>query len=276
MAEASTILHQQRRAAFGPPSAWLRLVTLLVALFLLLPSCVVVAMSFSAGKLLTFPPQGFSLEWYGNFFRSKAWSGATVNSLQVALLATAGATLLGTLAAVGLVRGRPPGGGVMRAILLSPMIVPVVVSGLGFYISVQSSGLGAFPSLVLAHIVLATPFVLLTVSASLYGLPRQYELAAYTLGAGRGYTFLRVTLPLIFPGVGVGALFAFVTSWDEIVAALFLSSPRMRTLPVTMWEQARHTVDPTIAAASSLLTLVTLLVLLAALSRRRFRRAAAG
>lgn len=269
MADPGQALHQQRRAAFGPPGPWLRLATLLVALFLLLPSAVVVAMSFSAGKLLTFPPQGFSLEWYGNFFASRTWSGSTLNSLQVALLATLGATLLGTLAAVGLVRGRPRGRGLLRAILLSPMIVPILVSALGFYISVQVTGLDAFTSLVLAHIVLATPFVLLTVSASLYGLSPQYELAAYTLGAGRGYTFLHVTLPLILPGVGVGALFAFVTSWDEIVAALFLSSPRLRTLPVTMWEQARHSVDPTIAAASSLLTLATLLVLLAVLARRR-------
>lgn len=274
MSLADRIAYRQRRAAFGPPGLWLRAATLLVSLFLLLPSCVVVAMSFSAGKLLTFPPQGFSVQWYANVFASKAWSGSIVNSLQVALLATAGATVLGTLAAVGLVRGRPRGAGLIRAVLLSPMIVPVLVSGLGFYISVQASGLGTFPSLVLAHIVLATPFVLLTVSASLFGLPRHYEMAAYSLGAGRGYTFMHVTLPLILPGVATGALFAFVTSWDEIVAALFLSGPKLRTLPVTMWEQARHSVDPTIAAASSLLTLLTLLVLLTALIRRRFRRTA--
>ncbi len=261
-----------RSIAFARTPAWLRLVGLLVSLFLLLPSCVVVLMSFSSGKLLTFPPPGYGLDWYANFFRSKAWTGATVNSLEVALLSTLAAVLLGTLAALGLVRGRPRGAGLLRGLLLSPMIVPVIVSGLGMYITVQGLGLASFPSLVAAHTVLAIPFVLLPVSASLYGLPREFELAAYSLGAGRAYAFRRVTLPLILPGVAVGGIFAFVTSWDEIVVALFLTGPKTRTLPVTMWEQARHTIDPTIAAASSLLTLLTFAVLLVALARRRFRR----
>lgn len=263
-------------AVIGRPPAWLKLLGLLVSLFLLLPSCIVVLMSFSAGKLLTFPPPGYGLDWYANFFHSRAWTSSTLTSLQVALLSTALAVVLGTLAALGLVRGRPRGAGLMRALLLSPMIVPVIVSGLGMYITVQGIGLASFPALVAAHTALAIPFVLLTVSASLYGLPREFELAAYSLGAGRGYAFRRVTLPLILPGVGVGAVFAFVTSWDEIVVALFLTGPKTRTLPVTIWEQARHTIDPTIAAASSLLTLVTFAVLLAALARRRFRRLSGG
>ena len=271
---AAGAARDQRRVAIGRPSAGLRLAGVLVSLFLMLPSCIVVVMSFSSGKLLTFPPPGYGVEWYGKFFASETWTGSTLVSLQVALLATLFATLLGTLAAIGLVRGRPRGAGLMRALILSPMIVPLIVTGLGMYIAVQAIGLGSFVSLVVAHTVLGTPFVLLTVSASLYGLPREFEQAAYSLGAGRFYTLRRVTLPLVLPGVGVGALFAFVTSWDELVVALFLTEPSTRTLPVTMWEQARYTIDPTIAAASSLLTFLTFVVVLVALARRRIGRRA--
>lgn len=264
---------EERRAAIGRPSPWLRLAVLLVALFLMLPSVIVVMMSFSSGKLLTFPPPGYGLDWYAHFFDSRQWTDSTLISLQIALLATAAATVLGTLAAIALVRGRPRGAGLMRAILLSPMIVPLIVTGLGMYIAVRQAGLASYPALVAAHTVLGVPYVLLAVSASLYGLPREYDHAAHSLGASRGYTLWHVTLPLIRPGVAVGALFAFVTSWDELVVALFLSEPTTRTLPVTMWEQARYTTDPTIAAASSMLTMVTFLVLLAALLLRGLRRA---
>lgn len=251
---------------------WLYLLVLFVGVFLVVPSAVVVVMSFSSGRLMTFPPPGYGIEWYVNFFRSPEWSGSALNSLQIAILSTILATVLGTLTALGLVRGRPWAAGLINSLIVSPLIVPLVITAIGMYFAYHKLGLGAFAGLVLGHTVLAMPFPTITVAAALYGLDPDLDLAASNLGAGPWRSFRRVTLPLILPGVLTGAVFAFVTSWDEIVVALFLTSPTLRTLPVTMWEQARHSVDPTIAAASSMLTGVTILVLVAMLAARYLAR----
>ena len=257
------------------PRWWLYALGSAVAVFLIAPSVVVVLMSFSSGKMMMFPPPGFGLDWYRNFFESDEWIGSALHSLQIATSAAVLATCLGTLTAFGLVKSRPGIKRLTNAVILSPMIVPVVVTAIGMYFTYHRMGLSPFLSIVIAHSVLGLPYAVITVAASLYGLDEDLELAARNLGAGPWRSFFRITLPLIFPGVAVGAIFAFVSSWDEVVVALFLTTPTLRTLPVTMWEQTKSTVDPTIAAASSLLTTFTLVLLLAVIAFRRLSLVAA-
>jgi putative spermidine/putrescine transport system permease protein len=237
-----------------------------VALLLVLPLLLVIPMSFSDGNLLRFPPEGFSFRWYDNFFSDRDWTDAAMTSLKVGLASAALATVLGTLAAMGLVRGSFPGRGVLTAIMLSPLMVPLVVVAIGVYfVFVRLHIAGSYTGLILAHTSLAMPFVIVNVAASLRNFDTRLELAAQSLGAGRVRTFARVTLPLILPGVSVGALFAFLTSWDEVVVSIFLSSPLIRPLPVVMWTQVRTQIDPTIAAVATMLTALTVLMLLAVL-----------
>ncbi len=252
------------------PGLWLCAFGAAVAVFLIAPSVIVVVMSFSSGKILLFPPPGFGVEWYANFFRSEEWVGSALNSLEIALLSSMLATVLGTVTAFGLVRGRPRTAQITNAIMLSPLIVPLVVTAIGMYFTYHMLGLGAYAGIVAAHTTLGLPYVVVTVAASLYGLDADLELAARNLGANPWRGFFRITLPLIMPGVAIGGIFAFVSSWDEVVVALFLTTPTLRTLPVTMWEQTKSTVDPTIAAASSLLTTFTLFLLLISVTLRRF------
>jgi putative spermidine/putrescine transport system permease protein len=184
---------------------------------------------------------------------------------------TAGlATLLGTLAALGITRGRFPGRTLVNALTLSPLIVPVVIIAIGmFSLFVQWRISGSLVGLVLAHTALALPFVIVNVATSLRTMDRNLELAAANLGATPARSFLRITLPIIFPGVLAGAIFAFITSWDEVVVAIFLTSARFRTLPVEMWEQVRQVVDPTVAAVATTLLVVTTGLLLLLLVVRR-------
>ena len=252
------------------PGPWLFGFGGVVAIFLIAPSAVVIVMSFSSGKILLFPPPGFGIHWYVNFFSSQEWIGSAFNSLQIGLLASLLATVLGTITAFGLVRGRARTAQLTMAIILSPLIVPLVVTAIGIYFTYQLMGFSPFTGIVIAHTALGLPYVVVTVAASLYGLDADLELAARNLGASSWRGFWRITLPLITPGVATGAIFAFVSSWDEVIVALFLTTPTMRTLPVTMWQQTKSTVDPTIAAASSLLTTFTLFLLLMVITLRRF------
>jgi putative spermidine/putrescine transport system permease protein len=198
------------------------------------------------------------------------WSTGFVNSAQVASLTAVLATVLGTLAALGTVRGRFPGKSAVNALILSPLIVPVIIIAIGmFSLFVRWKIAGSIVGLVLAHTALAVPFVVINVATSLRTIDRNLELAAMNLGAGPARTFFRITLPMILPGVFAGALFAFITSWDEVVVSIFLTTARFRTLPVEMWEQVRQVVDPTVAAVSTTLLAVTTTVLLLALVVRR-------
>jgi putative spermidine/putrescine transport system permease protein len=246
----------------------------MIGLFLMLPAIVIIPASFSAGSALRFPPQGFSTRWYANFFTSPMWTSAAITSVKVAGVVVVLATVLGTATALGMVRGRYPGRAIVTALVLGPMIVPIVVLVIGMYFFFLRLGLvGSFLGVVIAHSVLALPFVVVPVGAALRGVDPSLELAAQNLGAGPGRTFLRITLPLILPAVAAGAVFAFVTSFDEVVAALFLTSPSFVTLPVVMWGQARAFLDPTLAAVSSLLMGITSLALVAVLAARLRERA---
>jgi putative spermidine/putrescine transport system permease protein len=235
----------------------------LTVFYLLAPTLVIVPMSFTEAKILSFPPEGFTLQWYAKMATDRQWSTGIVNSIQVATLTAVLSTVLGTLAALGLARGRFPGRSVVNGLALSPLIVPVVVIGIGMFgLFVQWRLSGSLVGLVLAHTALALPFVIVAVSTSLRTMDRNLELAAANLGADPRRSFLHITFPIILPGVLTGAIFAFITSWDEVVVAIFMTTARFRTLPVEMWEQVRQAVDPTVAAVSTTLLFVTTVLLL--------------
>jgi putative spermidine/putrescine transport system permease protein len=242
----------------------------LTVFYLLAPTLVIVPMSFTEARILSFPPQGFSTQWYERMFTDRQWSSGMINSVQVAVLTAILATVLGTLAALGLTRGRFPGRSAVNALALSPLIVPVVIIAIGMFgLFVQWRIAGSLVGMVVAHTALAMPFVIVSVGTSLRTMDRNLELAAANLGADPRRTFLRITLPIILPGVLAGAIFAFITSWDEVVVAIFMTSARFRTLPVEMWEQVRQVVDPTVAAVSTTLLVVTTVLLLLLLVVRR-------
>lgn len=234
----------------------------LCIVFLVGPSLVIVPMGFSSGSILEFPPPGFSLQWYQKMVTDPAWTSGFANSFQVAVLTSILATILGTLGALGISRGRFPGKSIANGMILSPLVVPVVVIAIGmFALFVRWKITGTLFGLVIAHTALAVPYVVVSVSTSLRTIDRNLEMAAANLGASPVRTFRHVTLPLVLPGVFAGALFAFLSSWDEVVVAIFLTTTRFRTLPPVMWEQVRQVIDPTVASVATVLLVVTTLVL---------------
>ena len=240
----------------------LALVTALILLFLVAPIVVVFPLSLSSGELLVLPTPGYSLRWYEDFFTSSRWLSATWNSFVVGIATMILATLLGTLAAFGIFLGRFPGKALLLAILSLPMVTPVIVTAIAMYFSLSIVGLGStLTGLILAHTVLSVPFVLLTVLASLQTFDQNLLRAAASLGANPATAFRRVVLPLIAPGVATGALFAFATSFDELIVALFIASPGQFTLPRQMYAGLREFLSPTIAAAAVLLILFSVLLL---------------
>jgi putative spermidine/putrescine transport system permease protein len=230
----------------------------LVLLFLGLPILIVALLSFSSASYLTFPPPALGLRWYQAYLGSRDWLHSTWLSLAVAACVVVLATSLGTLAALGLMRLRGPTRAFVAALIVSPLIIPGIIAAIGIYYAFSRYHLVGSPvGLVLAHTCLAVPFVVTSVSASLAGLDRKLEQAARGLGATPWGTFRQVTLPLISPGVLVGALFAFITSFDELIVALFLSGSGAVTLPRRMWDDLRFAIDPTIAAVSTLTIVLT-------------------
>jgi putative spermidine/putrescine transport system permease protein len=226
----------------------------LVLVFLVAPIVIIVPMSFSSGSFFYYPLPGFSLRWYEDFFRSSFWLPSVWNSLLVGTSATVLATLLGTLAALGLWRARFPGQGVVLALLIAPMVVPVVIIAVGVYFAFAPLGLtDGYAGLILAHATLAAPFVVITVLAALSGFDRGLLRAASNLGAPPITAFRRVMLPLILPGVLSGAVFAFAASFDEVVVALLIAGPGQRTLPRQMFSGINDNISLTITAAATML-----------------------
>jgi len=237
--------------------AWyyaLRILCALVLLFLIVPVLVIVPLSFNSGSFLVYPLQGFSMRWYEALFSSADWMRSLKNSMLIAPAATFLAVVLGTLAAVGLTRAEFRGKALLMTVLISPMVVPVVIIGVASYLFFAPLGMGnSYLSLILVHAVLGVPFVIIAVSATLQGFNYNLVRAAASLGASPLTAFFRVTLPLIAPGVISGALFAFATSFDEVVVTLFLAGPEQITLPRQMFSGIRENLSPTIAAAATLL-----------------------
>ena len=229
-----------------------------VLLFLLLPILVIVPLSFSDSSFLAYPIPGWSLKWYRNLFESAEWTRAAKNSFIVAPAATLLATVLGTLAAVGLARTQFAFKGTVMSLLIAPMVVPIVVVGVSTYLFFAQIGLAdSYTALIVVHAALGAPFVLTTVLATLQGFNHNLVRASLSLGAGPVQTFFRVTLPVIAPGVISGALFAFATSFDEVVVTLFIAGPDQVTLPRQMFTGIRENINPTIAAVATLLILFT-------------------
>ncbi|NDY90133.1 ABC transporter permease [Ideonella livida] len=262
-------------ATVADKAGWwaLRLFGLGVLLFLLLPILAIMPLSFSASSFLAYPMPGWSLQWYENLFTSPEWGRATRNSFIVAPAATVIATVLGTLTAVGLARVNFRGKGLLMSVLIAPMVVPIVVVGVACYLSFARIGLSdTYFGLIVVHAALGAPFVVTTVLATLQGFNHNLVRASLSLGAGPLETFFRVTLPVIAPGVISGALFAFATSFDEVVVTLFIAGPDQVTLPRQMFTGIRENINPTIAAVATLLILFTT-ALMGALEWIRGRRA---
>ena len=234
----------------------LAILAALIGVYLVLPVLIVVPMSFSDSSFLSFPPGEMSLRWFHNILDDPVWIDSALASLQVAVLSALCAVVLGVLAALALVRGRLPFRNTIIAVLLAPLIVPYVIVGLAAYIAFLQLGLTqTMLGFVLVHTCLGVPYVVINVVAGLVSVDRRLEMAAMSLGAGPVTTFFKVTLPLILPSVLASGLFAFFISWDEVVAAIFLSGPDMTTLPVQMWSGVRVQIDPTVAAISTLVLL---------------------
>lgn len=246
----------------------------LVFAFLMAPILVIMPLSFSSEPWFTYPLPGISTRWYDDFFSSQRWHIALFNSFFIASSATTLATTLGTLAALGLSRPGFPARSLVMGMIISPMVVPVVITAVGMYFFYAQIGLAhSYPGIILAHTALATPFVVITVTATLVGFDHSLTRAAAGLGAGPLTVFRRVTLPLILPGLISGALFAFATSFDEVVVVLFLASPEQRTLPRQMFSGIREQISPTITAVATLLILVSVVLLTSVeLLRRRSER----
>ncbi|HUN48968.1 MAG TPA: ABC transporter permease [Stellaceae bacterium] len=246
----------------------------LVFAYLVFPLLIVIPVSFSSGTYLSFPPPGFSLRWYENFFGRSDWLDAASLSIRIGVTVMLLATALGAPAAIALVRSSFPGKRLAMGFIVSPLIAPVIIVAIGVYFFYAKLGLIGNPfALVIAHTCLAVPFVVINVSAALHGFDERLEHAAMNLGATPWRTFWQVTFPIIRPGIFAGALFAFISSFDELVVALFVSGSTAVTLPRKMWESIRFEIDPTIAAVSTILVAITGLVFLTAeLLRRRSER----
>jgi ABC-type spermidine/putrescine transport system permease subunit II len=246
--------------------AWWLLYTFgaLVALYLILPSIIVIPLSFNDSPMLKFPPEKFSFRWYGVFFNSPAWTNAIWLSIRLAVGVMGISTVLGVLASVGLVRGNFPGKGALQGFLLSPRIVPHIVIALSLYYFYSGIKFVGNPwALLASHICVATPMVIIIVSATLQDFNQTLEQAAQMLGATPLQAFLKITVPIIRPGVITGALFSFIVSFDEVVIAAFIGGYRAATLPKLMFDNVRDQMEPTVAAISTLLVAVSIFLLLA-------------
>lgn len=258
-----------------------RVICGMIFFFLIAPIVVVMPLSFNAEdfftftpEMLAFDPEGYSLKHYRDFFTNSDWQNALWNSVRIAPVATLLSVGFGTLAAIGLSQPHVPFRQTIMAILISPMIVPLIISAAGMYFFYSRIGLqGTYIGVVLAHAALGIPFVIITVTATLVGFDRSLTRAAANMGADPVTTFFRVQMPLILPGVISGALFAFITSFDEVVVVLFVGSAGQKTLPWQMFTGLREQISPTILAVATILVILSIgLLTTVELLRRRSER----
>jgi putative spermidine/putrescine transport system permease protein len=241
---------------------WLYILAGLILLFLMLPTLIVIPMSFSESQYLEFPPREWSLRWYRNYFGSTAWMQATATSFKAGILTMLVSTIFGTMAAYGLHTARLGVSGLIFGILLTPIIVPVILVGIGvFYVYVKIRLVNSMLGLVLAHSMLAIPIVVMVVSSALKSFDMNQERVARSLGASRIRAFFMITLPQIRFSVVSGAVLAFLTSFDEVIVSLFVSGGQNSTLTRNMFNALRDQIDPTIAAISTLVVILTSVLL---------------
>lgn len=257
------------RAAERAGSALLSVFLIGMLAFLLLPILFVIPLSFSAGDFFIYPMPGLSLRWYDEFFRNPAWIDSLQNSVVVAVSTMALATILGTLAAIGLWQSRSRLSMAVLVVLVSPLIIPVVVVAIAlFFLYARLGFANSMWSLVTGHTSIALPLVVLTVAATLQTYNPNLTRAALSLGASPIRAFFDVMLPLIAPGVATGALLAFATSFDECVLSLFLGSPEQRTLPRQLFSGLRESITPVVAVAATLIIVLASALLVASLLLR--------
>lgn len=258
-----------------------RIICALIFLFLIFPIIVIIPLSFNAEPYFTFTPammaldsDGYSMRWYDALFGSSEWMASIRNSFIISISSTVIATTLGTLAALGLSRRDMPARNLITALLISPMIVPLIITAaalFSFYARLNLAN--TFFSIIMAHVVLGTPFVVITVTAALSSFDEQLIRASQSMGAGKFTTFFQVILPLLLPGVIAGALFAFITSLDEVVVVLFLAGPEQTPITVRMFSGLREEISPTILALASVLVAMSIALLATMeLLRRRGER----
>lgn len=242
----------------------------LMSLFLLLPILFIVALSFGSSRWLIFPPPDWTLKWYEELFADPRWLGAALTSAKIGLIVMVISVALGLLASLALVRGSFKGREVLRAFFLTPMVLPVVIVAVALYAAFLRLGLnGTLVGFVIAHVIVALPFAIITITGALETFDPAIEDAAILCGASPWEARLRVTLPGIRHGLFSAAIFSFLISWDEVVLAIFMASPSLQTLPVKVWTTLRQDLTPVIAAASTLLVALTVLLMIAAAVLRK-------
>jgi len=257
----------------GRAIRWVHTLTAFLCVVLIAPIFIVVALSFSDEALLQFPPRAWSLRWYTEFFADARWRNALVNSLVIGLGACLIATSVGFLAAYALVRGRFRAKKLALSLILLPLIIPNVITAIALYfLSSQLGLIGVRPWVSVAHAVIGLPIVVLILMSALQGVDENLERAAFGMGASRLLTFWRVVIPLALPGVVSAALFSFLTSFDELIIAMFLAGLSAETLQTRIWNSLLMDAEPIIAAVSALLILATVLALGIDVALRRLRR----
>lgn len=247
--------------------------TVLVCLFLVLPIAFIAALSFGSSQWLIFPPPSWTFKWYQDLFADPRWLYSALTSLKIAAIVTVLSVIIGFLAALGLNRGRFIGRDVLRALFLTPMILPVVVLAVALYALFLKFGLaGTTIAFVIAHLLIALPFSIISIGNALEGFDKSIEDAAILCGASPWEARLRVTVPAISHGIFGAAIFSFLASWDEVVLAIFMASPMLQTLPVKIWSTLRQDLTPVVAAASTLLIAFTILLMVAAALLRKGKK----
>jgi putative spermidine/putrescine transport system permease protein len=258
-----------------------RVLCALIFIFLIAPILVIIPLSFNVEPYFTFTqgmlsldPDAYSMRWYKDFINNTQWTHSIKNSFIIAIFSTILATTFGTIAALGLSRAHMPFRSLAMGMLISPMIVPIIISAAGMYFFYSNIGLDqTYFGIILAHTALGTPFVVITVTATLVGFDHSLSRASASLGADPTRTFFKVVMPLILPGVISGGLFAFITSFDEVVVVLFLSGFEQRTIPLQMWAGLREQISPTILAVATILVVISIALLTTLeLLRRRSER----
>jgi putative spermidine/putrescine transport system permease protein len=259
---------------YGAGRGFVELLAFAVAALLVLPTFFIIPISLSSSRIMFFPPEDFSWRWYRAFFETPGWIHATIYSVVLAILTTLAALAIGLPAAFGLARGRFSGRQALTILFVSPLIIPSILIAISEYFFLTDLGLTATTlGLVIAHTILALPFVVIIVVATLRGFDRSYERAAMSLSATPLRTFWYVTLPLIRPGVISAALFAFLASFSEFLTSLFIIGPTRTTLPIQLWRGIRFEQSPTIAAAATMMVLLSVVMLLVVeLARWQARR----
>jgi putative spermidine/putrescine transport system permease protein len=243
-------------------------------MFLILPIFIIIPLSFSSSQYLTFPPPGFSLQWYRGFFENSQWTDALLQSFKVAICTTILALILGIMAAKGLIKAKFRGKHLLNELFLLPMIVPTIIVAIAIYrFESMMSITGTTFGLVCAHTVLAMPFVITTVLSRLASLDPNLEFAAQSLGANKMQTFFKVTLPVIRPAVFSATMFAFATSFDELVVTIFIAGVNGTTLPKQIWDGVRSQIDPTVTSIASILIISIVTIMLAPNVKEAFRKA---